>query len=107
MSEDDLAAIQTPRSTNDTGDHSRIGSVTSYQAKPSDDTGPRVIATIVPALSVPSFAAFVSGPLRYDRPSSTTRPNPPVASEGEASQVAPTFHEPALPLRSIARTRNA
>ena len=64
VSLDDLAAIQTPRSTNETGVHSRIGSVTSYQARPSDETGPRVIATMVSALSVPSFAAPVSGPAR-------------------------------------------
>ena len=37
---DERAAIQTPRSTNATGLHSRIGWVTSYQVKPSARTGP-------------------------------------------------------------------
>ena len=36
---DDVAAIQTPRSTNVTGFHSLIGWVTSYQVEPSRLTG--------------------------------------------------------------------
>ena len=63
---DERTATQTPRSTNETGDHSAMGWVTSYQVKPSAETGPRVKATIVPAASVPSLAAAVSGPVRYE-----------------------------------------
>ena len=84
---DDVAAIQTPRSTKVTGLHSLMGWVTSYHVAPSCLTGPRVTATIVPASSVPSLAAEVSGPVRYDRPSVTTRPKPPAASGGVGSQV--------------------
>ena len=82
---DDLAATHTPRSTKVTGFHSRMGWVTSYQVYPSALTGPRVTATIVPAASVPSLAAPVPGPVRYERPSVRTRPNPPGARDGVAS----------------------
>ena len=46
---EDRTAIQTPRSTNDTGPHSRTGWVTSYHVQPSAFTAALVNATIVPA----------------------------------------------------------
>ncbi len=107
MSLEEATAIHTPRSTKVTGLHSRIGVVTSYQVYPSEVTGPRVMATIVPASSLPSRPAEVSGPVRYERPSSVTRPNPPLARAGAPSQVEDTFQLPVLPLLSRARTRNA
>ncbi len=66
-----------------------------------------MIATIVPASSLPRRAAEVSGPARYERPSRVTRPKPPLASAGVSSQVEVTFQLPVLPLLSRARTRNA
>ena len=61
----DLTATQTPRSTNVTGFHSRIGWVTSYQVQPSDLTGPLVTATIVPAGERPELRRRgVPGPAR-------------------------------------------
>jgi hypothetical protein len=53
-----------------------------------------VIATIVPAASVPSLPAAVSGPVRYERPSVTTRPNPPAAIDGVAACTDTTFQVP-------------
>ena len=61
---DDATAIQTPRSTNDTGPHSRTGWVTSYQVQPSSSTPPLVNATTVPAGIVPSLTEPVPGPAR-------------------------------------------
>ena len=104
---EERAATQTPWSTNETGDHSSMGCVTSYQVYPSADTGPPVIATIVPAASVPSLPAAASGPRRYDRSSTATRPNPPTASEGVASYTEATFQAPTWPFVSVARTRKA
>ena len=102
-----LAAIQAFVRTYPAGCHSVSGPFTWYQMNPSTLDGPPVIAKTSPIDAEPSLVAAVPGADRTLSWDDVTRPKPPVASVGVATETLVTFQPERFPTPSRARTRNA